>query len=124
MIQLSQPIIFAQECYLTCFNHRLYGDEGSVCLPAQAGSGLAQNMMLVSGPIPSFAGLASETDPILSDSSPAFTEAGSETQGAVSLAHTLLFGCLWQQDPNKLDMCLYKKKKRLGMGPKEGVRGC
>lgn len=27
----------------------------------------------------------------------------------VSLAHSLLFGCPWQQDPNNLDMCLYKK---------------
>lgn len=93
-----------------CFSHQLCGDEGSACEPAQAGARLAHNIKPVSGLMPSLGGLALETDPVLSDSSPAFTEAGSETLGAVSLAHTLLFGCLWQQDPNNLDMCLYKKK--------------
>lgn len=49
--------------------------------------------------------------PVLSESSPALAEAGSETQGVVSLAHSLLFGCLWQRDPNNSDMCLYKKNR-------------
>lgn len=53
--------------------------------------------------------LAAETDQGLSESSIAFAQAGLETQGVVSLAHSLLFGCLWQQDPNNLNMCLYKK---------------
>lgn len=53
--------------------------------------------------------LAAETDSGLSESSTAWAQAGSQTQGVVSLAHSLLFGCHWQQDPNNLDMCLYKK---------------
>lgn len=62
----------------------------------------------------------------LSESSSASAQAaqaGSQTKGVVSLAHSLLFGCLWQQDPNNLDMwlCLKKKKKKLGMEPKAGA---
>jgi hypothetical protein len=69
---------------------------------------------------PSFPCLeAGYTDTGLSESSPALAQADSQTQGVVSLAHSLLFGCLWQQDPNNLDMWLYKKK--LGMEPKVGV---
>lgn len=54
--------------------------------------------------------LAAEIDRGLSESSPAWAQAGSQTQGVVSLAHSLLFGCLRQQDPNNLNMWLYKKK--------------
>lgn len=57
----------------------------------------------------------------LSESSSASAQAGSQTKGVVSLAHSLLFGCLRQQDPNNLDMWLYLKKKKLGMEPKAGV---
>lgn len=53
----------------------------------------------------------------LSESSSASAQAGSQTKGVVSLAHSLLFGCLRQQDPNNLDMWLYlKKKKKTGNG--------
>lgn len=93
---------------------------GPVCVPAHTGAGRAQTVTLVSGPVPCFGGLASETDPVPSDTSPALVE--SETQGVVSLAHTLLFGCLWQQDPNNLDMCLYKKKNT-GNGTQSGSLG-
>lgn len=65
--------------------------------------------------------LAAETGWGLSESSTAWTQAGSQTQGVVSLAHSLLFGYHWQQDPNNLDMWLYKKN--LGMEPKVGIWG-
>lgn len=55
----------------------------------------------------------------LSESSSASAQAaqaGSQTKGVVSLAHSLLFGCLWQQDPNNLDMWLCLKKKKTGNG--------
>lgn len=60
----------------------------------------------------------------LSESSSASAQAaqaGSQTKGVVSLAHSLLFGCLWQQDPNNLDMwlCLKKKKKNWEWNPKQ-----
>lgn len=38
--------------------------------------------------------LAAETGVGLSEGSAALAQAGSHTQGVVSLAHTLLFGCL------------------------------
>lgn len=63
------------------------------------------------------------TDRGLSESSLASgqaAQAGSQTKGVVSLAQSLLFGCLWQQDPNNLDMWLYLKKT-LGMGAGAGV---
>lgn len=59
----------------------------------------------------------------LSESSSASAQAaqaGSQTKGVVSLAHSLLFGCLWQQDPNNLDMWLcLKKKKNWEWNPKQ-----
>lgn len=110
MVQPSQATVFAQECHPLAFSRSVPGDEGALCEGwPEPGLQLAQNILPIRGAVRFVRRPASEMHPALSESSPALAEAGSETQGVVSLAHSLLFGCLWQRDPNNLDMCLYKK---------------
>lgn len=102
---MSHIIVFVQECHLFASVISSMEMRG-LCLCSSMSRSWAGPEHDVCQWSDSVWGLASETDQILTDSSPAFTEAWSEAQGVVSLAHALLFGRLWQQDPNNLDMCL------------------